>query len=122
MYMQTGRVNGDVADVRQAHMDRLQIDGDDKKHHDPHAKHGIVHSPIKLAGCALGILVCYFYFGILQEQMYVLNVHIWHRALLGSYSTKSSYGGNKFTYTQALVFVQCVVNALFSWIGTCQRT
>ncbi|CAL1278375.1 unnamed protein product [Larinioides sclopetarius] len=49
---------------------------------------------------AAGIFVCYFYFGILQEKI-----------------TRSTYGeSDKFTYTSTLVFVQCVVNALFAKI------
>ncbi|XP_054711946.1 solute carrier family 35 member B1-like [Uloborus diversus] len=54
----------------------------------------------KIAVCAVGIFVCYFYFGILQEKI-----------------TRSTYGENdKFTFTSTLVFVQCVVNAIFAKI------
>jgi UDP-galactose transporter B1 len=57
------------------------------------------HRPLNLLYCALGILVFYFIFGLEQEKI-----------------TKSKYGEHKekFTYTQALVFVQCVVNAIFA--------
>ncbi|XP_057294160.1 solute carrier family 35 member B1-like [Hydractinia symbiolongicarpus] len=53
----------------------------------------------KLIGCCLGIFICYFYYGILQEKI-----------------TRVPYGGKqeKFTYQQTLVFVQCVVNAIFA--------
>ncbi|XP_035220497.1 solute carrier family 35 member B1-like [Stegodyphus dumicola] len=54
----------------------------------------------KLIFCAAGIFVCYFYFGILQEKI-----------------TRSTYGdGDKFTFTATLVFVQCVINAIFAKI------
>ncbi|XP_053408484.1 solute carrier family 35 member B1-like isoform X1 [Mercenaria mercenaria] len=49
--------------------------------------------------CAAGVFVSYFYYGILQESI-----------------TKGKYGSGekqeKFTYTLALVFVQCIINAL----------
>ncbi|XP_064616148.1 solute carrier family 35 member B1-like [Liolophura sinensis] len=55
----------------------------------------------KLFVCFVGIFVCYFYYGILQEKI-----------------TKGTYVDgekkDKFTFTLALVFVQCIVNALFS--------
>ncbi|MCP9257542.1 hypothetical protein DINM_000890 [Dirofilaria immitis] len=52
--------------------------------------------------CAGGTLLCYLWFGIIQESI-----------------TKGKYGSNgkgRFTYTQALVFVQCVINAIFAYI------
>jgi len=59
------------------------------------------HAPSvrRLIVCAVGIFVCYFYYGIVQEKI-----------------TKSKYGEEKepFTFTQSLVFVQCVVNAGFA--------
>jgi len=35
------------------------------------------------------------------------------------FSTQSHYGpnGDRFTYTLAMVFIQCVVNAIFAKIG-----
>ncbi|XP_054161762.1 solute carrier family 35 member B1-like [Oppia nitens] len=50
---------------------------------------------------ALGIFVTYFYFGILQEKI-----------------TRSKYGDKKeiFKCTVSLVFIQCVVNAIFAKI------
>lgn len=55
------------------------------------------HSGWRLLGIAAGIFCCYFYFGIYQEKI-----------------TRSKYGPDEepFTYTQALVFVQCLVNAI----------
>jgi len=57
----------------------------------------------KLVIYALGIFVCYFYYGILQEKI-----------------TRGDYGEGekkeKYTCTLALVFVQCVVNALYAKI------
>ncbi|XP_056143462.1 solute carrier family 35 member B1 [Lampris incognitus] len=53
--------------------------------------------------CFLGVFVCYFYYGILQETI-----------------TRGQYGqGEKkenFRYAQTLVFIQCVINALFAKI------
>lgn len=55
----------------------------------------------KLLFCALGIFVCYFHFGILQEKI-----------------TRGKYGDEKdcekFTYMFSLVFFQCLVNYLFA--------
>jgi len=55
----------------------------------------------KLPLYATGIFVLYFYYGILQEKI-----------------TRTSYGENKekFTYTLALVFFQCIVNAIYAKI------
>jgi UDP-galactose transporter B1 len=56
---------------------------------------------------AAGIFVCYFYFGIMQEKI-----------------TRGRYGsdvneddgkiGERFTFTLALVAVQCIFNWLFA--------
>ncbi|GFS23440.1 solute carrier family 35 member B1 [Elysia marginata] len=58
----------------------------------------------KLVVCAAGIFVCYFYYGILQEKI-----------------TKGKYGegenSEKFTFTLSLVFVQCIINALYARIA-----
>ncbi|KAK3729863.1 hypothetical protein RRG08_058178 [Elysia crispata] len=55
----------------------------------------------KLAVCAAGIFICYFYYGILQEKI-----------------TKGKYGegdkAEKFTFTLSLVFVQCIINAIYA--------
>uniref|UniRef100_A0A0P5KZ40 Solute carrier family 35 member B1 n=1 Tax=Daphnia magna TaxID=35525 RepID=A0A0P5KZ40_9CRUS len=57
----------------------------------------------RFLGYASGIFICYFYFGILQERI-----------------TRGKYGEGetqeKFTYTLALVFVQCVVNFAYAKI------
>lgn len=60
-----------------------------------------MNSTPKLVICALGIFVCYFYYGIIQERI-----------------TRGKYGetNEKFTHTIALVFSQCVINALFAKI------
>lgn len=60
--------------------------------------------------CGVGIFVCYFYFGILQEKI-----------------TRGKYGkeeidsegvvikpAEKYSYMLALVFAQCVINYLFA--------
>lgn len=58
---------------------------------------------VKLFICAAGIFVCYFYYGIIQERI-----------------TRGNYGEGeeqeKFTCTLALVFVQCIVNAIYAKI------
>jgi len=52
----------------------------------------------KLPVYAAGIFILYFYYGILQEKI-----------------TRTTYGdGEKFKYTLALVFSQCVVNAIYA--------
>ncbi|KAK2721139.1 solute carrier family 35 member B1-like [Artemia franciscana] len=52
---------------------------------------------------AVGIFTCYFFFGILQERI-----------------TRGKYGEGeseeKFTYTLALVFFQCIINYLYAKI------
>ncbi|XP_038077782.1 solute carrier family 35 member B1-like [Patiria miniata] len=51
--------------------------------------------------CFVGIFVCYFYYGILQEKI-----------------TRSDYGNGetkeRFNYFFCLVLVQCIINALFA--------
>uniref|UniRef100_A0A915JWE8 Solute carrier family 35 member B1 n=1 Tax=Romanomermis culicivorax TaxID=13658 RepID=A0A915JWE8_ROMCU len=60
-------------------------------------------SHIKLIGCALGIIVCYGIFGVVQEAI-----------------TKATYSDGeselKFTFSQELVFIQCLINALFAYL------
>jgi UDP-galactose transporter B1 len=51
----------------------------------------------KFALCAGGIFVCYFYYGILQERI-----------------TRGNYGDERFIYSIALVFSQCLVNYLYA--------
>ncbi|KAM8947217.1 solute carrier family 35 member B1 [Pelodytes ibericus] len=55
----------------------------------------------RLLICFLGVFVCYFYYGILQETI-----------------TRGTYGEGenqeKFRFALSLVFVQCIVNALFA--------
>ncbi|XP_075206342.1 solute carrier family 35 member B1 isoform X1 [Anomaloglossus baeobatrachus] len=59
------------------------------------------HGGLRLLACFLGVFVCYFYYGILQETI-----------------TRRTYGEGekqeKFHYALSLVFVQCVVNGLFA--------
>ncbi|XP_022084670.1 solute carrier family 35 member B1-like [Acanthaster planci] len=51
--------------------------------------------------CFVGIFVCYFYYGILQEKI-----------------TRSDYGSGenkeRFSYFFCLVLVQCIINAIFA--------
>lgn len=56
-------------------------------------------SRAKFALCAIGIFVCYFYFGILQERI-----------------TRGNYGDERFTYSMSLVFTMCVANYLYALI------
>uniref|UniRef100_A0AAY4BRG4 Solute carrier family 35 member B1 n=1 Tax=Denticeps clupeoides TaxID=299321 RepID=A0AAY4BRG4_9TELE len=53
--------------------------------------------------CFLGVFVCYFYYGILQETI-----------------TRGDYGHGekkeKFRYATTLVFIQCIINAVFARI------
>uniref|UniRef100_A0A0N5AL32 WD_REPEATS_REGION domain-containing protein n=1 Tax=Syphacia muris TaxID=451379 RepID=A0A0N5AL32_9BILA len=55
---------------------------------------------LNLIFCAGGILVCYLLFGIVQETI-----------------TRGKYGeGDRFTFTQTLVFVQCLANSIFAYM------
>ncbi|KAK1158977.1 solute carrier family 35 member B1-like [Acipenser oxyrinchus oxyrinchus] len=56
---------------------------------------------LRLLVCFLGVFVCYFYYGILQETI--------TRGDYGTGETKE-----KFKYATTLVFIQCVINALFA--------
>ncbi|GAB6031946.1 hypothetical protein CHUAL_010330 [Chamberlinius hualienensis] len=53
----------------------------------------------KLVVCSLGIFLCYFYYGIIQEKI-----------TRGKYGDKNEF----FTQTVALVFCQCIINAIFA--------
>ncbi|KHN84754.1 Solute carrier family 35 member B1 [Toxocara canis] len=76
--------------------------------HHPKGDHGHVNiryvdwrQAANLVFCAGGILVCYLLFGVAQESI-----------------TKTKYGSDgedRFTFTQALVFVQCAVNTAFAY-------
>lgn len=56
---------------------------------------------LRLLVCFLGVFICYFYYGILQESI-----------------TRAKYGqGEKqetFRYATTLVFIQCIINAIFA--------
>ncbi|XP_070498961.1 solute carrier family 35 member B1 homolog [Chironomus tepperi] len=54
---------------------------------------------------AVGIFVCYFYFGIMQEKI--------TRGRYGTEENEDGTVGERFTYTLALVAVQCMFNYLF---------
>lgn len=53
----------------------------------------------KLVICCLGIFICYFYYGVLQEKI-----------------TRVPYGDETFVYQKTLVFIQCCINAAFSYL------
>lgn len=64
----------------------------------------LLHSErLRFVGCFLGVFVCYFYYGILQETI-----------------TRGDYGQGekkeKFRYAQTLVFIQCIINSVFARI------
>ncbi|CAI5445100.1 unnamed protein product [Caenorhabditis angaria] len=72
-----------------------------KDHHEnSHEHRSVTSEAVHFLICAGGILTCYFYFGIQQE-----------RIVQGKYS-----GGDKFTFTQALVFFLCTANTIFAYI------
>lgn len=60
---------------------------------------GYVTNKRKLAVCFLGVFISYFYYGVVQEKI-----------------TRADYGEKKekFVYALSLVFIQCIVNALFA--------
>lgn len=55
---------------------------------------------------AIGIFLCYFYFGILQEKI--------TRGRYGDEKNEDGTYGERFTYTLALVGVQCFCNWIFA--------
>ncbi|XP_005394264.1 PREDICTED: solute carrier family 35 member B1 [Chinchilla lanigera] len=63
----------------------------------------LVPDRLRLPLCFLGVFVCYFYYGILQEKI-----------------TRGKYGEaakqETFTFALTLVFIQCVINAVFAKI------
>ncbi|KAM3822008.1 solute carrier family 35 member B1 isoform 2-T2 [Vipera latastei] len=60
-----------------------------------------VSERLRLPLCCLGVFVCYFWYGVLQETI-----------------TRGKYGEGakqeKFRYALSLVFIQCVINAIFA--------
>ncbi|XP_064644610.1 solute carrier family 35 member B1-like [Lineus longissimus] len=63
--------------------------------------HNMEPSRRNLVICSLGIFVCYFYYGILQEKI-----------TRGKYMVGEKT--ERFTYTLSLVCVQCIINLLFA--------
>ncbi|TKR77520.1 hypothetical protein L596_018476 [Steinernema carpocapsae] len=62
---------------------------------------GFLRQALILALCASGIIVCYSLSSLLQEEI-----------------TQGKYApGDKFTFTQTLVFVQCLVNTIVAFLG-----
>ena len=59
-------------------------------------------SNFRLLVCVGGVFFCYFVYGLLQEKI-----------------TRGTFGETKerFTYSQCLVFLQCVVNAIFAKVS-----
>ncbi|XP_072343206.1 solute carrier family 35 member B1 [Scyliorhinus torazame] len=59
----------------------------------------VASEKLRLIACFLGVFVCYFYYGILQESI-----------------TRGKYGEQQesFIFAKSLVFVQCIINAIFS--------
>lgn len=60
----------------------------------------------RLIVAAVGIFVCYFYFGILQEKI--------TRGRYGDELNEDGTRGERFTFTLALVGVQCIFNYIFA--------
>lgn len=54
---------------------------------------------IRFMVCFLGVFVCYFYYGILQETI-----------------TRGDYGQEKFKFARTLVLIQCIISAIFAKI------
>lgn len=61
---------------------------------------------LKLFTCSAGIFVCYFVYGILQEKI--------TRGRYGDELNEDGTKGERYTFTLALVGVQCAVNWLFA--------
>lgn len=60
----------------------------------------------KLLICSIGIFSCYFVFGILQEKI--------TRGRYGEELNADGSIGERFTFTLALVGVQCACNWIFA--------
>jgi UDP-galactose transporter B1 len=60
----------------------------------------------RLLTSAVGIFVCYFYFGIMQEKI--------TRGRYGQEVNEDGKIGERFTFTLALVAVQCMFNYIFA--------
>ncbi len=60
----------------------------------------------RLIVAAVGIFVCYFYFGILQEKI--------TRGRYGDEPNEDGTKGERFTLTLALVGIQCMFNWAFA--------
>ena len=69
----------------------------------------------------------YVYIQLLLVFFYIINGFnffwkhnyfcCWYVVTIIFYRLRGDYNGEKFTYAQALVFTQCVVNALFAHAG-----
>lgn len=66
----------------------------------------VLHEKYKLLIAAAGIFVCYFYFGIMQEKI--------TRGRYGTEVNEDGTVGERFTFTLALVAVQCIFNWIFA--------
>ncbi|XP_055343565.1 solute carrier family 35 member B1-like [Paramacrobiotus metropolitanus] len=79
--------------------DEVVVKSETKKPASTMPSHAQQHpSTLKLLGCAAGVFLSFFVFGIFQERI-----------------TRGVYGENeRFHYTLTLVFVQCVINAIFA--------
>lgn len=60
----------------------------------------------RLIVAAVGIFVCYFYFGVLQEKI--------TRGRYGDEPNEDGIKGERFTFTLALVGIQCIFNWAFA--------
>lgn len=60
----------------------------------------------KLLISSVGIFICYFYFGIMQEKI--------TRGRYGKEVNEDGTVGERFTFTLALVAVQCLFNWIFA--------
>lgn len=60
----------------------------------------------KVIIAAVGIFVCYFYFGIIQEKI--------TRGRYGDELQEDGTRGERFTFMLALVGVQCICNWIFA--------
>lgn len=60
----------------------------------------------KLLISAVGIFICYFYFGIMQEKI--------TRGRYGKEVNEDGTVGERFSFTLALVAAQCIFNWIFA--------
>uniref|UniRef100_A0A8B9HUQ5 Solute carrier family 35 member B1 n=1 Tax=Astyanax mexicanus TaxID=7994 RepID=A0A8B9HUQ5_ASTMX len=67
-------------------------------------RYSSLNERVRFAVCFLGVFICYFYYGILQETI-----------TRGDYSQGEKK--EKFRYATTLVLIQCIISSVFARIS-----